>query len=556
MTESKQPIKSLRKKLDSYSDPVLWFRVSMSSERDDIEIKNEESSKSIMCMIHQQLDRIPLHLLLYIGALLVTLGTSIHYISYQLSWTPIGFSLDDSWIHLEYARSIFEGRPWEYSPGIPSSGSTSPLWSILLSMVFFFTSDVSGIIWGVVIISIFFYSLCTYIVGEFIYSVIEGKLVSFFMMVGFVLIPSNTWLMLSGMEYPLFMFILLQPLWMLERLGYEYDMLLGIVAGLAYLSRPEGVLLALIVFPIRFIQHLSGRDFSKKRLGSFVLMVLTAGLIVLPWILHCLSVSGYPLPDTFYVKVHGISESDIEAWNIFWTFFLTTMPFLLIGFVIGCFTLYIKRPYAWIMGISLTLLYRYTMPYQALINNSRYLTPIFGFLAAACIAGFIIVLKLAARDNSTGSSHIIRMATILLIITIVIVPSVQYYNHQAWVHAQSIKNINEMQVDIGYWIKENTPSDSILAICDVGAIRFISNRTIIDLVGLTTPDIAHGNFTGSELMEYLENKSIDYLIIFGKWSWYFNSYIGDHLEQRYHIALPDNLICGDDVMIVYEVTWF
>src|SRR4026207_1010669 len=43
---------------------------------------------------------------------------------------PVGlatFPLDDSWIHLQFARNLAEGRGFAYNPGVPVSGSTAPL---------------------------------------------------------------------------------------------------------------------------------------------------------------------------------------------------------------------------------------------------------------------------------------------------------------------------------------------------------------------------------------------------------------------------------------------
>ena len=40
------------------------------------------------------------------------------------------FPLDDSWIHLHFARNIAEGRGFAYNPGVPVSGSTAPLWTL------------------------------------------------------------------------------------------------------------------------------------------------------------------------------------------------------------------------------------------------------------------------------------------------------------------------------------------------------------------------------------------------------------------------------------------
>src|ERR1051325_11139025 len=44
-----------------------------------------------------------------------------------------GFPLDDSWIHLQFARNLAEGAGFSYNPGVPVAGSTAPLWTLLLA---------------------------------------------------------------------------------------------------------------------------------------------------------------------------------------------------------------------------------------------------------------------------------------------------------------------------------------------------------------------------------------------------------------------------------------
>src|SRR5262249_50979860 len=44
-----------------------------------------------------------------------------------------GFPLDDSWIHLQFARNLAEGAGFAYNPGVPVAGSTAPLWTLLLA---------------------------------------------------------------------------------------------------------------------------------------------------------------------------------------------------------------------------------------------------------------------------------------------------------------------------------------------------------------------------------------------------------------------------------------
>src|SRR5687768_15466656 len=45
-----------------------------------------------------------------------------------------GFPLDDAWIHQTYARNLAHSGQMAFVPGVPSAGSTAPLWSFLLSL--------------------------------------------------------------------------------------------------------------------------------------------------------------------------------------------------------------------------------------------------------------------------------------------------------------------------------------------------------------------------------------------------------------------------------------
>lgn len=45
-----------------------------------------------------------------------------------------GFPLDDSWIHQVYGRNVGTLGEWSFIPGEPSTASTSPLYTVLLSI--------------------------------------------------------------------------------------------------------------------------------------------------------------------------------------------------------------------------------------------------------------------------------------------------------------------------------------------------------------------------------------------------------------------------------------
>src|SRR5476649_2145748 len=56
-----------------------------------------------------------------------------------------GFPLDDSWIHQTYGRNLAQTGEWQYVPGIESAGSTSPVYSLVLS--FGYSLQIPNFLW-------------------------------------------------------------------------------------------------------------------------------------------------------------------------------------------------------------------------------------------------------------------------------------------------------------------------------------------------------------------------------------------------------------------------
>jgi hypothetical protein len=492
---------------------------------------------------------------LFICAVIATVLSCAHYISAMLTWTTPGFNLDDSWIHLQFARTIYEGTPWEYSLGYPSTGSTSPLWAIVLSSIFVFTQDPMGIVWGTYIISIAFYSVSSFLVGYLVLDYTEDKIWGFMGIVAFVLMPRNTWLMLSGMETPLFMFILLLSVVVVDKHEMKYDLILGIIAGLAFLSRPEGILVLLLLIPVRFI--ILGRkcELSSKRLGTFLLSVGIALAVIAPWILYCTSVTGYPLPDTFYAKVAPPTEVGVEAWNIFWNIFLVEFPFIVIGAVTGLTLVAKGKPHTWLLAISLTLLYRFTLPYFALINNFRYLVPVFNFYLITAVSGLTFVANKILQHLKLERKIERDFLIGVLIFFLLIYPSTPHYYFQASFFGNAVKNINEQQVRIGNWLKENTSENAVLAIHDAGALRFFSERAVIDMARLISPDITHGNMTHREELIYLKEHNCTHFVFFNELFPMYGRYLTGAYDVLFTVHLEDNVISGRDTMSVYLIRW-
>ena len=63
------------------------------------------------------------------------LATAVYFLSDSAPGTNaalVGLPLDDAWIHLVYARSLAALHGFAFNPGQLETGSTSPLWTLLL----------------------------------------------------------------------------------------------------------------------------------------------------------------------------------------------------------------------------------------------------------------------------------------------------------------------------------------------------------------------------------------------------------------------------------------
>ncbi len=527
----------------------------------DTEIPSESFSevKPIWLRPIDWIRKNPDPVVLFIAAVIITSVSCAYYFSIMLNLGDPGFTLDDSWIHLQFARTIYEGTPWEYSPGYPSTGSTSPLWSVILSVLFYFTSDTITIVWGVLLISMVFFIACSFLIGHIVRMYTTRVSWGVVGILGFVILPRNTWLMLSGMETPLFMFILLFSIYLLDRTDSKSDLLLGVLAGLAYLSRPEGVLVAVLLIPLRFLMLGYKQQVDKKRIQNLILSGVLALIIVAPWILHCLNVTGHPLPDTFYAKVHSPTEIEQQAWDNWWYFFVKEMNFLIIGMAAGAFLILRGKPFPWILAVTLTILYRLSTPYAALINNARYLVPIFDlFLIAAIVFAAWLIETTLVRVMRLKDVMETRSLSVVIITILLVIPLIPYYVNQATYFTKSVRTINDMHVGLGTWIAENTPEDAIFATHDAGAIRYISGRRMIDIAGLLSPDIIHSNMSTTETLSYLRQQGCNYFVFFDElFAWWSYHLAWNAYEKLYTVHIPSEIFAsaGRDTMSVYRIYW-
>jgi hypothetical protein len=124
-------------------------------------------------------------------------------------------------------------------------------------------------------------------------------------------------------------------------------------------------------------------------------------------------------------------------------------------------------------------------------------------------------------------------------------------------YARNVDEINRMHLAIGEWVARNTQEDAILAANDIGGIAYISERQIVDLAGLITPEIVpilRGHDSSNALVDYLVRQGVDYVVVFPQW---FPQLAGrgDVLVPVHQVTLRQRTISGGERMVVYRALW-
>ena len=469
----------------------------------------------------------------------------------------LGFPLDDSWIHAQFARNLATGRGFTYTGGQWVSGSTAPAWTILLALGYAITRNV-------VIASVVLGGLCQIAAGYYAVRLTElfGTPRSVACLAGTltVVTPVVAWGAVSGMEVPLAGALVLAGLYHYFRVRDLDGM--GRYAGLAVLgasalARPESLAVVGVVLLIELCGRMSVRErFSRFLLGSLVAALPFAILVGFSYV-----TIGRPLPTTFYAKsgpgiVRAIETGDSamtkrtlltfgpQAAANFWLVLRDQLGWvawlIVVGAVAG--TTSPHRRLALTLVVTLVLV-PYGMglaaPQRLKPDNVRYAAQL------VVITSPLIVL---------GVWRVLRRPVVAVIVLAAIAAAVATRTvHRASDYARSVKNIEELQVTAGRWIGSHLPLEAVVATNDVGAIAYFGGRRILDLEGLVSPDVLPYRRLPDRGMKVVMDKRPNYLVIFPGW---YPEISGSSMFREVHrVHISDNYISAGDTLIIYETPW-
>lgn len=471
---------------------------------------------------------------LVVAAALVPL--SVYLLREHTIAGAVGFPLDDSWIHLQFARNLAEGAGFAYNPGTPVAGSTAPLWTLLLAAAVrlggaqLWVAKLSGIVCTLAA-ALLTRRLALALGAERAGARVAG--------VAFLWAGPVAWGALAGMEVSLAALLVAAAL-----LAHARDLTwaTALLATLAVLARPESA----VLLPLLLL----ARPVTPARAAIFV--GVTA-VVLAPVVWFSLVTSGTAVPATAAAKIEGgllgwlagVREPLSRAllgrpWQFLreWVAWLWLTNWLLPVLLPSVLVLtWWRGGRTWIWPAAALALHPFAMALLAPFRGPGFQEGRYSIQLLPLALG--LLWGLTARRGVT-----LRVLYLAIALGLLVPASARY----AW----GVQNINTMQVRIGHWVAEHTPPDARLAVNDIGAIAFISRRPVIDLMGLVTPAIRRYRREGEAgVIRYVEETCPEYLVIFPAWFPRLAA-MPDRYRGVYKVHLDHNEVAGADTMVVYQ----
>lgn len=418
----------------------------------------------------------------------------------------VGLPLDDAWIHLVYARSLAAFHGFAYNPGQLETGSTSPLWAVLLVPATWVARlfHVSVVV-PAKLTCVLTAAAASLAAARLLRGFGFGVAVQLAVVLALACDPWLAFAQVAGMEVMLAGAL---GLFAVAELAQERHVRAGLAAGLAPLARPEMALLSLAVLAASE-WRLHGRG---SRVGLKLGVLLPSLVLLGGWMTYCWLVSGYPLPNTFYAKFASREAYLVHNLGLVVGQVLPASPWFALGaglplWALGGAVLWRRGvagkltavfPVAFLVAVSASQLLREAEPFYYL----RYLLPAQPFIVVALVVGASTAVGWVWQ-RWRGNLGPVLLAGTAAVLLIPLARLPRALVQRAELYAWNCRNIEEIDVAMALWLRDHVPADETIAVSDAGAARYFGEHRIFDILGLNHHGHLHGEAAARVELENL-----------------------------------------------------
>ncbi|MBK8251998.1 MAG: hypothetical protein IPK82_04950 [Polyangiaceae bacterium] len=481
----------------------------------------------------------------------------------------VAVPLDDAFIHFQYARRFAEFAPFRYTGSEISTGATSLVWPLLLSLFWKFGARGPALIWAAWFLGTAFFAACAYETGR-LAARLTSRGLGFATSAMCLSFGPFVWFAWSGMETIAAAWAFVATFRRAAAFVESHHpqpkdaAQLAFFGALAPLIRPEGAIASLFVLAAFAVK----RRRTAFRVEWFAVPPVL-GVALLP---TCYALfTGHFQSSTarakwlFYNPYFDLNRIALQMRSHIadllldvldggeWTVGLVPKGFVLLA-AFGVLSLILVQRRARasaLFTVALFLSVIVTCSYQTFFwNRVRYVWP---FMPAALVliasfahqtgvhmARFRKPLGMAGPALAFGAAALIASQ---------LPASIDDF-------ARSAAAIDAQHAEMAEWIREALPKDALVGVNDTGAAAYIGERKTFDLVGLTTESETDVWVAGAgSRFEHYERLPVDRLpthfVVYTDW-FGCDVLLGRELKR---FGVDEHSILGGDELVAFEANY-
>lgn len=489
------------------------------------------------------------------------------------------YPLDDTFIHMTIAKNLALNGTWGINPQEFSSASSSPLYTLILALLFRLGSTS---IWMPFAVNVLFAGGLLYISDKLLERFQMGALARTITLLLVIFFTPVTVMVVSGMEHMLHAFL---AVWLIykaidwlqsDRTDSKTVILTGVIAGLAIMARFEALFLLAAIVALGI--------YNKKWGSAFVILVIA----FIPMVIFgywSIQQGGYFLPNSVLLKgshlgggwqqiksslqeivLYKLTYGNNTMMNIFSHQYYpegasslsgTALVRLLI--VIPVLMLTLKATPGQEVPVKrakqLAVIFIITCFLHLALASVGWLFRYEAYLVAiGTLAGCLLLYpRLTAWKDKFIQQSLLEKAIFLFVVIFTLGPlpmrAMSAYNNLP----QACRNIYEQQYQMGTFLQQYYQHTTIAA-NDIGAVSYMANNRIIDMWGLGNNIVAasklKGYYTPAFLQEFSQQQQVKIAVVYDSW---FDPALLQHWKKVAAWKISNNVICGADEVSFYAV---
>jgi len=397
------------------------------------------------------------------------------------------FTADDALITFRYAENLIAGHGFVYNSGEKVLGTTTPLFTFILSIFSVFKISLFKA-------ALFISLICSGLTAIIIYRLAQHLrfgAMSFVPALVYILWPRSIVADSSGLETSFFTFLIIACWYFQRRQLWYYGVALATLAGV---TRPEGLLLLGIILVSNGIR-------DRQNLLAYLIV---PAIIIIPWLVFSYAYFGTIVPSSITGKLALYSNLETDSpWQklVYLLGLHNPLGWVMLGTaIVGGRRLYQKQNFGKLETVWLgAMLAFYTFSRTAIFF--WYVVPIYPLYIIMALAALPFLWdKLSAQARQHGAVRAVPAVAFAAALIYMCYGQTVYYKDYA-------RYLNEVHKAIGLYLNENASPGDVVSAKYIGYTGYFSKLKVQDRDGMVNPEAAKYNRRGDYLDLVLDRHS-------------------------------------------------